>query len=616
MKQFNNRQAPILMTFLIGALVLTFKLAQLQLFSDTYKKLAQKTILDKQVIYPARGLMYDRNGQLLTFNKAIYDLEAIYRNVNPDMDTSLFCSLLDIDRTSFESRLEKDWRNRRFHKSLPFTFMSKIDQEQYARFQEQLFRFPGFYPIVRNIRAYPHSHAAHVLGYLGEVDRSVIESSDKQYEAGDYIGMSGLERFYESRLRGRKGVKFLLRDNVGREVSSFSNGRLDSTAVEGTDIITTLDLDLQAYCEKLMQNKRGSIVAIEPSSGEILAMVSAPCYDPNKLNLDRDRGKAFAELTSDQAQKPLLDRSISARYPPGSIFKPILSLIALQEGLFKEDSYVPCQSYYQYKSFTYGCHDHPPARGIESAIMYSCNSYFFTMIRELIEVEGFNKPGIGLDRLNQYLYSFGLGNKLGVDLTHEEDGFVPTPEYYKYLYRSEGGRWYSTYVMSIGIGQGELELTTLQMANLAAIVANRGFYYTPHLAKEFKDPEMTLDEKFTTVHAVDIDKKHFEPVIEGMHQTIIRGTGYKAYVPGIDICGKTGTSENTQSDGKDHSVFYAFAPKANPKIALAVYVENAGFGGDIAAPIAGFTIEKYLRGETNRKAQEEAIINLNLIDNP
>lgn len=615
MKTFNNRQAPILVSFLLGALVLVIKLTQLQLIDDSYKVLAQKTILDKQTIYPSRGLMYDRNGKLLTFNKAIYDLEAIYRNVNPEMDTSLFCSLLDIDTETFNKNLNKNWSSRRYHKSLPFTFLSKVDQKVYARFQEHLFRFPGFYPIIRNIRAYPHSNAAHVLGYLGEVDKNIIEQSNNLYASGDYIGKSGLERFYESRLRGRKGVKFILRDNVGREVSSFNEGRLDSVAVEGTDLMTTLDLDLQAYCETLMQNKRGSIVAIEPATGEILTMVSAPSYNPNDLNLDQDRGKAFARLTSDKDQKPLLDRSISARYPPGSIFKPILSLIALQEGVFQPNTYVPCPSYYQYKTFKYGCHEHPVPYNIETALMHSCNSYFFSMVRELLEREGFNNPSPGLNTINKYLYEFGLGNKLGVDLMHEADGFVPTPEYYKYLYRSEGGRWYSTYIMSIGIGQGELELTTLQMANLAAILANKGFYYTPHLVKQFNDGS-PLDPKFLEKKTVGVDPQHFEVVNNGLYKTITRGTGYKAYVPGLDICGKTGTSENNQSGGKDHSVFYAFAPKDNPQIALAVYVENAGFGGDIAAPIASFVIEKYLNGEVKRKLQEENIININLIDNP
>jgi len=616
MKSFDKRQAPILITFLLGSIVLSLKLAQIQLFDDSYKALAQKTILDKQTIYPSRGLMYDRTGKLLTYNKSIYDIEAIYRNVDEKMDTSLFCQLVDIERERFETLLNKNWRDKRYHKSLPFTFMSKLDQSVFGKFQEQLFQFPGFYPVTRNIRAYPHKSAAHILGYLGEVDNNILNLSASVYEPGDYIGMSGLERFYEDKLRGQKGTKFLLRDNVGREVSSFSEGRLDSIAVQGTDLYTTIDLELQTYCESLMKNKRGSIVAIEPSTGEILTMLSAPSYDPNDLNLDKNRGKAFARLTEDKIQKPLLDRSIAARYPPGSIFKPILSLIALQEGVFTPNTFVACNGYYQYKTFKYGCHEHPSANNVAAALMHSCNSYFFMMVRDLIEKEGFYNPEKGLNTLNKYLYEFGLGNELGVDLMHESPGFVPTPEYYKYLYRSEGGRWYSTYIMSIGIGQGELELTTLQMANLAAILANRGHYYTPHLVKGFSDPALEIDQRYTTKKELSIEPQYYDIVIDGLEKTITRGTGYKAYVPGISICGKTGTSQNNQRDGKDHSVFYAFAPKDNPKIAIAVYVENAGFGGDIAAPIAGLAIEKYLNKEVNRKYSEEQIMNINLIDTP
>lgn len=616
MTNLNNKQLPIILSFLIGSFALVYKLVELQLVDDTYKRLAEKTILDKQIVYPSRGLIYDRDGELLTYNKPIYDLEVIYRNVDTDMDTALFCQLLDIDKATFIKNLDKNWRDKRYHKALPFTFLSRINPETYARFQEHLFRFPGFYPLIRNIRAYPHTNGPHILGYLGEVDKNIVDKSDNEYAAGDYIGMSGLEKYYEPKLKGKKGTKFLLRDNVGREVSSFNDGKLDSMAVEGLDLTATVDLDLQAYCEQLLSNKRGSVVAIEPATGEILTMISSPSYDPNALNLDEDRSKAFALLTSDKEQKPLLDRSLAARYPPGSIFKPILSLIALQEGVFQANQTVTCNGYYQYKTFKYGCHEHSTPYNVSLGLMHSCNSYFFAMVRALLEKDGFNNPGVGLNILANHLYDFGLGNKLGVDLFFESPGFVPTPDYYKYLYRAEGGKWYSTYIMSIGIGQGELELTTLQMANLAAIIANRGWYYTPHLIKGFGDSPEVIDEKFRTKKTVRIDQEHFEPVIDGMHKTITRGTGYKAYVKDIDICGKTGTSENSQSNGKDHSVFYAFAPKEDPKIAIAVYVENAGFGGDIAAPIASLVIEKYINGETKRPALEERITNINLIEIP
>ncbi|MBT8231131.1 MAG: penicillin-binding protein 2 [Saprospiraceae bacterium] len=616
MIKLSNKQLPIILSFFIGSVVLIYKLAELQLFDDTYKKLAEKTILDKQTIYPARGLIYDRNEKLLTFNKPIYDLEVVYRNVNPNMDTSLFCSLLQIDKETFIKNLDKNWKDKRYHKALPFTFLSKINPEVYASFQEHLFQFPGFYPLIRNIRAYPHSSGPHMLGYLGEVDNNIISISNNSYEAGDFIGMSGLEKQYEDKLKGEKGFSFLLRDNVGREVSSFNEGKLDSLSKEGLDLITTIDLDLQKYCELLMENKRGSIVALEPGTGEILTMVSTPSYDPNALNLDEDRSKAFAKLTADKEQKPLLNRAIAARYPPGSIFKPVLSLIAFQEGVFSPKQTVQCQGYYQYKTFKYGCHEHETPYNIQSGLLHSCNSYFFSMVRALIEKDGFYKPEIGLNTLSGHLNDFGLGQKLGVDLFFESPGFVPTSDYYKYLYRQEEGKWYSTYIMSIGIGQGELELTTLQMANLATIIANRGWYYKPHLVKGFSSPSVEIDEKYKIKNRVKIDQEHFVPVIEGMHKTITRGTGYKAYLPGVDICGKTGTSENSQSNGKDHSVFFAFAPKDDPKIALAVYVENAGFGGDIAAPIASLVIEKYLKKEIKRVKLESRIQKINLVDNP
>ncbi len=607
----NSRQVPILVTFIVGSLILSYKLLQLQVIDDKYKKLAERTILDKQTIYPSRGLIYDRNGQLLTYNKPIYDIEAIYRNVDQDMDTSLFCSLLGIDNKTFNESLNKNWKDRRYHKSLPYTFLPKVDQQKFSRFQEQLFRFPGFYPVVRNIRAYPHESASHVLGYLNEVGSEMLKEEDTPYTSGDYIGVKGLEKQYEKELRGTKGVKFLLRDNVGREVSSFDEGNLDSLATQGTDIYTSIDLDLQKYSESLMGNKRGSIVALDPKTGEILTMLSAPFYDPNLLNLDVNRSQAFIDLTADSEQKPLLDRSLSARYPPGSIFKPILSLIALQEGVVVPNQTVACNGEYHYRSFSYGCHEHSTPYNVQIALSHSCNSYFFSMVRKLIEKEGFNNPEIGLNILRRHLYDFGLGSPLGVDLNSEVGGFVPSPEYYNGLYKKQKVNWKSTYIMSIGIGQGELQLTTLQMANLAAIIGNRGQYYTPHIITRFSDGT-SIDPKFLIPKKVKIDDQHFDPVIDGMERVISSGTGYLAKIPGIPVCGKTGTSQNPQ--GKDHSVFFAFAPKENPTIAIAVYIENAGFGGDIAAPIAGLIIEKYLKGEVTRPQLEDRIKNMNLID--
>jgi len=533
---FDYRQTPILITFAISALVLIYKLAQLQIIDDSYKKVAARTVLDKETKYPSRGNIYTRNGKLLTYNKPIYDLESIYKNIDKSMDTSLFCRLLEIDRPTFESKIEKDWRSKRYHKSLPHTFLSRISPEKYSKFQEQLFRFPGFYPVMRNIRAYPHANGAHLLGYLGEVDLRMIGKKDSDYERGDFVGKSGLEKTYESYLKGQKGVKFLIHE---------------------------------------------------------------------------DRGKAFKTLLSDKIQKPLLNRSIAAKYPPGSIFKPILSLIAFQEGVFSPYKSVSCPGYYEYRTFKFGCHNHTRCDNVKSAIMHSCNSYFFEMVRRLIEKEGYNKPELGLNVLRQHLTEFGLGRNLGIDLPNEKSGFVPSPEYYDNLYRNAGGKWRSTYIMSIGIGQGELDLTTLQMANLAAIIANRGFYVTPHLIRGYSDLSIPLPEEYSVKRLVRIDKEHFDPVIEGMRWAILYGTGHRANTYGIPICGKTGTSQN--SHGDDHSVFYAFAPKDDPKIALAVYVENAGFGGDIAAPIAGLVIEKYINREVKRTALEKQMTNMDLI---
>jgi len=609
--KFDTKQIPILITFLISSLVLIYKLAELQLFNATYKKLAERTVLDKQTKYPSRGNIFDRNNKLLTQNKPIYDLETIYRNVDPKMDTALFCSLLEIDIPTFKSHLDKNWNDKKYHKALPTTFLSKIAPEKYSKFQEQLFRFPGFYPVSKSIRSYPHVSAAHALGYLGEVDLNLISKEGSDYTRGDYIGKRGLEKKYEDLLKGVKGYKFLMRDNVGREVSAFNDGKLDSLSKQGTDLYSTIDLDLQKYCEDLMINKRGSIVAIEPATGEVLAIVSSPTYDPNALNLDENRTKAFKKLYSDKIQKPLLDRSISAKYPPGSIFKPVLSLIALQEGVFSPTKTVACYGQYEYRTFKFGCHDHTPHTNVKSAIMHSCNSYFFEMVRELIEKEGYSKPEIGLNILRSHLQDFGLGSPLGIDLPDEKSGYVPSPEYYDNLYRNTGGKWKSTYIMSIRIGQGELDLTTLQSSNLAAVIANRGYYITPHLIKGYGDPSLRISDQYTAKRLVRIDAQHFVPVIEGMRSAILYGTGRRANTAGISICGKTGTSQNPHGD--DHSVFYAFAPKDDPKIALAVYVENAGFGGDIAAPIAGLAIEKYIKGHSNRPQLEDRMKAMDLI---
>jgi len=593
---------------ILMAVMLIGTLAKFQLLDPFYANKANVTTLNQNIIFPARGLFYDRNGKLLVINYPAYDLYVTYKNINKDIDTAHFCSLLGITKEMFIENLNKDWHMGKYSKSIPFVFLKNIDSRTFLAFQENLFRFSGFFPVLRSVREYPESNGAHYLGYISETTPQQISNSEGAYKLGDYIGASGLEKRYEDYIRGEKGVKFILKDNLGREVGPYDNGRLDKDARSGLDMMIGIDLELQKYGEKLMKNKVGSIVAIEPSTGEILALVSSPNYDPNLLSFNRNRGRDYAILLRDSL-KPLFDRSASAIYPPGSIFKPILALIAMQEGTMNENTSHECTGAYFYKTVRYGCHNHPKPYNIKVALQHSCNSYFIETFRDLIEIHGFNKAKSGLDILDRYLDKFGLGKPLYSDVATEKGGFIPTSDYYSRLYKTD--QWRSTYIISVGIGQGELQLTTIQMANLAAIIANRGYYYTPHLIRKFNSEQVEIPEKFRIKNEVPIDKKYFEPVIDGMELAVNSGTATLAFNPEIQICGKTGTSQNPHGD--DHSVFFAFAPKVNPKIALAVYVENAGWGGLIAAPIASLMIEKYLQDTVKRKDLEEKMLKKDLI---
>lgn len=609
-----DRHKIIIIFVILGALLLTFRSAQLQLFTKKYKEQAARTTLYKNIIYPARGLLYDRNGKPLVLNYPIYEILAIKNKVDPAMDTTNFCRLLNIDIETFKKNLDKDWSNPKFHKAIPFVFLNKISPEQFAVFQEHMYKFPGFYPVQRYIRAYPHQHGAHALGYMGEVNKEIIEKYGDKYAAGDFIGISGIEYAYENELSGEKGIQYILRDNLGRMVGSFDNGRLDSMAVSGEDIDLSIDIDLQAYGESLLKNKRGAIVAIEPSTGQILALVSSPSFDPNLLTLDEKRGKGIKLLLLDSINKPLNNRAVTNKYPPGSIFKPILSLITLQKGTTYASKTIYCPGYYRLSATkVQKCHGHSVPKDISEAIQHSCNTYFFQLYRDFVDQYGYKKPGVGLDTLVSYLYDFGLGKRLGVDLSYENKGYVPTSEYYNRLYRKEVNGWRSVWTLSLGIGQGEMQLTTIQMANLAVILANRGFYYTPHLIKQFRSGK-PLPIEYSIPKKVRIDKKHFAPVIDGLEKVVLYAAR-SAYVPGLDVCGKTGTSENVHGD--DHSVFFGFAPKNKPRIAIAVFVENAGFGAEWAAPVAGLMIEKYLNKEISpaRKYLEQNMIKGILVDN-
>ncbi len=580
---------------LVCSLFLVVKAAQLQVIDTKYREQAKRATLDKNILYPSRGLVWDRNRKLLVTNTPLYDIDAVYRNVK-NIDTAEFCRLLDIDYNTYVTALNKDWSKPQFHKSVPFTFLQKIKSEQFTVFQEHMYKFQGFYTKLRNIRSYPHKNAANVLGYLGEVNQAQVSKAGSEYKAGDYIGVSGIERKYEGYLRGKKGISYVLKDNLGREVGSYENGRLDSLATAGDDLFTSIDLDLQAYAEELLVNKRGSVVAIEPSTGEILAMVSAPSYDPNLIALDKNRGVAFDSLMRDSINRPFLDRSTMALYPPGSIFKPIMALIALQKGILYPNRTMYCDGAYELDSkgtSVQKCHSHPTPFNIGIAIEHSCNSYFYQTMRDFVNQYGYQNPGVGLDTLVSYLFDFGLGKALGTDVSSESNGFIPDSKFYNKIYKREVNGWRATYILSVGIGQGELQVTTMQMANLACIIANRGFFYTPHIVKSFST-NRPIDVLYRTKKKVRIDRQHFDPVVNGMNKAVNSGTAYAGFVPGLDICGKTGTSENPF--GKDHSVFFGFAPKDNPKIAIAVYVENAGWGGSIATPIGSLVMEKYLTG--------------------
>lgn len=604
---FRNRQLTIQAVFIIAAVVLVFKAMQLQLLDNKYRSETSVSAVDKFTVYPPRGVIYDRNGELLVYNNPMYDLMVTYNQLDPNMDTTKFCRLLNIDSLYFVNALDKDWRSPKYSKSIPFVFKDKLSARDYARFQENLYEFPGFFVQLRNVRGYPHRSAAGVLGYIREVNADEVERAKGVYAPGDYIGASGLEQAYEEILRGEKGASYVLKDNLGRVVESYDNGRLDTAAVSGKNLITTLDLDLQAYGEKLMEKKIGSIVAIEPQTGEVLAMISTPTYDPNLLNIGQHRNKAYTYLLNDSLQ-PFFNRAVLGEYPPGSPFKTIVALAAMQMDLLKPNRTVGCSGGYFFGGASTGCHGHPTCTSVGMAIQHSCNAYFVTVFREVVDQFGFHNPQQGLDTFNHYLSQFGLKQELGIDFPVEREGNYPTSKFYDdYFNRQQKGqKWNSLWVRSLAIGQGEILMTNLQMANVAAIIANRGYYYTPHLVKEIRGEDGEAEKLAGALEPryVGVDPQYFDIVVDGMEMVVNAGTARASYVPDIAICGKTGTAENNQRGGKDHSIFFAFAPKDNPKIAIAVYVENGGFGGTYAAPIASLMIEQYLRDEIRGSARE------------
>ena len=587
--------------FIVVGVLFIGRLAMLQLFSSKYRDLAKQQSLRPVTQYPARGFIYDRHGELLVHNEAVYDLMVIPRMVK-DLDTNYFCQSLGITRDDFDERMRKARKYSTYSASI---FMKQISKEEYARFENKMYRFTGFYISQRTLRIYDRPIAAQVLGYVGEVDKSDIDR-DPYYTQGDYIGKSGLEKSYEEILRGVKGKKIMQVDVHNRQVGPYQGGAYDTLPEEGMNLYTSLDADLQQYAEELMGNKRGCVVALEPSTGELLAMVSAPCYDPNLL-VGRIRGENYKKLNSDLA-KPMLNRALMGQYPPGSIFKVAQSMVALDLGVISPQSGFVCD-----KSLV-GCHNHPSARSVQEAIKMSCNPYFYQVYRRVIQQGKYKSiykdSQYGLTVWREYMLRFGFGQKLDIDLPKSgmSTGNIPDTAYYNRWYGKE--RWAFSTIYSNSIGQGEVTVVPIQMANLAAIVANRGYYITPHMVR-FYGPDSLRNKEYYTRHETGIDRKYFDIAAAGMYDVVhvAGGTGRRARVDGLDVCGKTGTAENY---GNDHSVFIAFAPKDDPKIALAVYVENAqGGGGTWAAPIAGLLIERYLNGEVKRKDVEKMYKEIN-----
>jgi len=603
--RYANRKYFIMALVLLAAIILIARLFYIQIIDKTYRVSAANNALRPVTQYPARGLVYDRNGELIVYNQAAYDLLVIPVQTSA-FDTVRFNQILGITMADFKARMKAAIS---YSRRAPSVFMKMISSETYALLQEELYRFPGFYVQARTLRKYTRPVAAHLLGYVGEVDNKLI-AKDRYYRSGDYIGVSGLEKSYEEHLRGRKGVNIFLVDVHNNIKGSYADGRYDTIAVPGTNLWSTIDLTLQEYGERLMQNKTGSIVAIEPATGEILALVSSPTYDPALL-VGRVRSENFSMLQADTV-KPLFDRALMASYPPGSTFKIMNGLIGLQEEVIRPTSLFSCSNGYHAGSLTVGCHSHSSPLNLVQAVAQSCNAWFCNAFRNTLENPKYNSIQDAFDKWRDYLVAFGFGNKLGIDLSNELPGNIPARSYYDRYYGKD--RWKALTVISLAIGQGEIGATPLQMANMAAVIANRGSFYIPHVVKKIGDngaPSPLYTQKYIT----GISPENFEPVIEGMEGAVNGGPGSTARGARLDsiiICGKTGTAQNPH--GKDHSIFVAFAPKDNPQIAIAVYVENAGFGSTFAAPIASLLIEKYLTGEVKRAYLEDHV--LNMVINP
>ena len=597
------RKALLPSLIILATSLLIMRIFYLQIVDDTLKLKSENNAIKKKFEYPERGYIYDRKGKLLVANQASYDIMVIPRELK-NTDTLEFCQLLDISKEEFIKRIKKA---KVYSPRLPSVFLSQLNKSEFAAFQEKIRKYEGFYFQKRSLRDYEVAFGANVFGGITQVNEKLVQKNP-YYNSGDLIGRQGVEESYEDILRGVKGVKYIQKDKYNREIGSYKEGKYDTIAVQGEDINLTIDAELQKYGEELMINKRGGIVALEPSTGEILALVTAPSYDPGIL-VGRQRSKNYTQLYHDSIAKPLYDRGLLAEYPPGSPFKILTGLVALQEGVIDENTGVSCNHGFSYARGRFmRCHCRGGSLQLHRGIYESCNSYFATAYMKTINK--YTKPAHAVDVWSNHIKSFGLGQFMGYDLPTGKRGNVPDSKTYKRIYPNGG--WRSTTIVSNSIGQGEVLMTPIQLANMMAAVANEGHYYTPHVIKKIEGHK--IDKKFTTKHTTTIDKKYFKPMISGLFDVYNMGTASALKVEGIDICGKTGTAENFAKIGgkriqlKDHSIFVAFAPKDNPKIAIAIMVENGGFGSTIAGPIASLMIEKYLRQKITRIDLEKRIL--------
>ena len=597
----DQRPAVILLVIFLVSGILLVKLFAIQVLDDSFLKRAESNAIQRIVDHPYRGLVYDRSGKLMVFNNPIFDLMVVPREFHLK-DTTKFCELF---RISKEQLIEGYNSAKNYSKVKPSPLIKQLSNTDFARIQDFLVDYPGLFILTRSVRSYPSPTAAHALGYIGEISAGQLKRDTlSYYSQGDYVGLSGLEKYYEKELRGNKGVKYKMVNVRGMDKGPFKEGQYDTISIAGKNLTSTIDLELQQFGELLMAGKTGSVVAIEPKTGEILAMISAPFYNPNQLT-GAEFGKTYKILNTDNS-KPLFNRPIMATYPPGSIFKIVQSLIGLQEGVLTPSSTFSCN-----KSLV-ACHNHPNPVNLFGAIRNSCNPYYHQAFRQIINREvssnTFKDTEIGLNAWRESVLKFGLGAPLGIDMSGEKGGDIPSSKLYDRIYGA--GHWKYSTIYSLSIGQGEMQVTPLQMANLAAIFANKGYYFTPHLIKEVDGDPKKIPAKFQEKKFVGVDARHFDLIQEAMVEAIY-GTAARAVMTDLVIAGKTGTAQNPH--GEDHSVFIAFAPKDNPKIAIAVYVENAGWGGRAAASTASLMIEKYIRKTISRPELQDYVIAGNFV---